>query len=596
MVAIGSAVSIGIHLLLFWPRPERTLRQMRRAFAERSRVVLDAAIDLLANEAGSAREQQRLLHAIADLEEIGLVLDAHLAGWSWGLDSATADRVHQTVFDQEAAYHAVARAVIEVAGQQPTDTSRQLIANALSTVRSGDLASARMQVASLVTVGHAALDESAPRPGVPRARLIADYHAAVALHDLVGSLADVGVPLVAFRPTVRTAGGMLLRSGPSAVVAQRSNTTAPRGWRFPPDIRHRAGRMLVATSAAAIVGNLLSPDRWYWAFFAAFFVMTAANTAAEHMRAAVDRALGTTAGVLLGMVIAHLLADAPIVSFGVFFVAAGAGFYFQRWSIMLNALAITVMVTQLYVQLHTYTDRLLLTRMTETAVGAVIAIVVSLTVYRVRTSDVAQTAVFRYLDALAQVAGNTTAHLAGVQLSTELRSDVRALQDIQRQLSDTVLLPTAFGRQARTVGALALLGAITNDATRVARHADSFPPLDGELREEMLTVGTHLSAQIDDIRQALTSGHAAAREYSAALDALDSELRSRTETLAREQLSAVRELALLNEHLLELAESIAAPTSVPPGRREIVRPLPNLSASIALVSRNPLTHEASSSK
>jgi uncharacterized membrane protein YgaE (UPF0421/DUF939 family) len=79
--------------------------------------------------------------------------------------------------------------------------------------------------------------------------------------------------------------------------------------------------MLAATGLAVAVGYAIAPNRWFWPFFAAFAVMAAANTAAEHVRAAIERAVGTACGVAVGVVAAHAFERQPVLSFGLLFAA-----------------------------------------------------------------------------------------------------------------------------------------------------------------------------------------------------------------------------------------------------------------------------------
>lgn len=572
MAATGTAVSIAIHLLMFWPRPMRTLRGMRAAFHDQGAIVLAAAVDELSRS--GPRTRQRLVDAVRGLGETGLVLDAQLAAGDTGLDASAIDRIHQLAFDQEAAYYGVVRAILALDAATADAAVRGAAVEALGALRAGDPPRARGGVAGLLQSTDAALRSANE---LERADRLAEYHLAVGLHDLVEAV-DAGdrVSLASFRPTVRAAAGALLGSGPATVATIRSGAPISR-WRvFPPDIWQPAARMLIATSAAVVVGNLVSDVRWYWAFFGAFSVLSAANTAAEHLRSAIERAIGTAVGVVLAIGLAHVMGDLPVVSFALMFATIGVAFYVRRGSVAVNAAAMTLMVAQLYNQLHTYTDRVLVLRVEETAIGVAIAIVVSLTVFRVRTVHVAATATSLYLDALARLIDNTTSHLHGGRPSAELRSDVRSLQDICHQLFATVVGPTAIGRDRRTPLEISLMGAIGADAARVAQRSDLVERLDGDLAADVAAVGADLTGKVAAVR-AIADGRDASVPAPSA--ALDRRLRGAQQPAEIASLTVVRELAVLDEHLIELAEAFGATGSAERTGREIVRPRPRLSYS-----------------
>ena len=78
-------------------------------------------------------------------------------------------------------------------------------------------------------------------------------------------------------------------------------------------------QVAVATSAATILGELISPDRWYWAVLTAFLVFTGVSTRGEILTRAGHRIVGTIAGVVAGVLLAALVGHNPPVQI----VAAG---------------------------------------------------------------------------------------------------------------------------------------------------------------------------------------------------------------------------------------------------------------------------------
>ena len=72
-------------------------------------------------------------------------------------------------------------------------------------------------------------------------------------------------------------------------------------------------QVAVATSAATILGELISPDRWYWAVLTAFLVFTGVSTRGEILTRAGHRIVGTIAGVVAGVLLAALVGHNPPV-------------------------------------------------------------------------------------------------------------------------------------------------------------------------------------------------------------------------------------------------------------------------------------------
>src|SRR5258705_4846890 len=77
--------------------------------------------------------------------------------------------------------------------------------------------------------------------------------------------------------------------------------------------RRAAIQVAVATSAATILGELISPNRWYWAVLTAFLVFTGVSTRGEILTRAGHRIVGTIAGVVAGVLLATVVGHNPPV-------------------------------------------------------------------------------------------------------------------------------------------------------------------------------------------------------------------------------------------------------------------------------------------
>ncbi len=167
-----------------------------------------------------------------------------------------------------------------------------------------------------------------------------------------------------FQPQVATFGGWL--PGSAAIAGAASQERGGSGLieriRLAPYARI-AIQMGIAVGGAIIAGDALSGRRFYWAVIAAFITFMGANTAGEQMRKSVFRVAGTVVGVIVGAVLAHLVGDVVWLQIVVVLVSLFLGLYLFRVNYAFMTIGITVMVSQLYVELDEFSNSLLLLRL-----------------------------------------------------------------------------------------------------------------------------------------------------------------------------------------------------------------------------------------
>jgi uncharacterized membrane protein YccC len=93
---------------------------------------------------------------------------------------------------------------------------------------------------------------------------------------------------------------------------------------------------------------------------AAFITFMGANTSGEQIRKAVFRVAGTVAGIGAGSLLATAIGHHTYWSITVILAALFLGIYLLRINYAFMAIAITVLVSQLYVQLNEFSNALLL--------------------------------------------------------------------------------------------------------------------------------------------------------------------------------------------------------------------------------------------
>jgi Fusaric acid resistance protein-like len=521
-VAIGAAGLIAVHFALFRPRPQTAVRRMQRSYAARARALASQVSELYeatarsgkptGNQTGERRLQRHLLR----LNEAALLIDAQLnspaavpPGWS-------AAALHQRLFDAEAALSNVARFALTLARRPLPERVRALVAAALRGARDGDLAVVCDAAAAIREL----LDERDPD-------VAADDR--VLLHRFASSVTDLATALRAFRlypasqppddaadegfqPQVATFAGWLPGSAFVAGTAsqERHGGGLIERIRLAPYARI-AIQMGVAVGGAILAGDAMSGRRFYWAVIAAFITFMGANTAGEQLRKGIFRVAGTFIGVIVGSVLAHLVGDRVWLQILVVLVSLFLGLYLFRINYAFMTIGITVLVSQLYVELDELSNQLLVLRLGETAVGAGVAIVTVLLVLPLRVGRVARVAARQQLEALADLADRCLDRLAdpasGVGSDLELRASARRADAAYQELASTVrpMRTPLFGSLAsRITGFMATSAAARHYARNLVLDAATrYADLDAASVAALAVARQRLADSVGAVTEAL---------------------------------------------------------------------------------------------
>ena len=526
-IALGAAVTIVVHFALFRPRPEVAVRRMQRSYTVRARDLASDIAELFEARVRSGktkdsnqRADRQLQRQLLRLNEAALLIDAQLstpaaipAGWS-------AATLHQRLFDAEVGLGNVARFAMVIAGGEYPAQVTGLVSDALAGIRDADFAAVLDATAALRRV----LDDR----DVERSGLTPDGR--VVLHRFATSVADFAVALRAFRQypdgqppddaadgefttPVATFGGWL--PGSAAVAGAASQERGGSGLieriRLAPYARI-AIQMGVAVGLAIIAGDALSGRRFYWAVIAAFITFMGANTAGEQIRKSFFRIAGTFVGVIVGAVLAHLVGDRVLLQLVVVLVSLFLGLYLFRINYAFMTIGITVMVSQLYVELGEFSNALLVLRLEETAIGAGVAIATVLLVLPLHVGRVARVAARQQLEALGDLIDRCLARLADPASATgsdlELRASARRVDVAHQAMAATTrpMRTPLFGQLASRVAGFA---ATTDAARHYARNllldaSTRCPALDAPAASELAAAGHQLDASIAAITAALT--------------------------------------------------------------------------------------------
>ena len=542
-IAIGAAGTIAVHFIFFWPRPEAAMRRMQRSYEARARALASEVAELYAattqagQPADDQRDERQLQRQLLRLNEAALLIDAQLnnpaavpAGWH-------AAALHQRLFDAEVALSNVARFALALARRPLPRRVQALIAEGLRAARDGDRVAACDTAAAIEAV----LETHDPqRTGVgPDDRIL--------LHRLAMSVTDLATALGAFRrypaseppddaalgyadaPLDRTAGPL-----PPTAPAFEPQVTTFGGWlpgsafiagtasqeRGGPGLIERIRmapyarisiQMGIAAGGAILAGDALSGRRFYWAVIAAFITFMGANTAGEQLRKGLFRVAGTVIGVIVGSVLGHYVGDRVWLQIVVVLVALFLGLYLFRVNYTFMTIGITVMVSQLYVELDEFSNNLLALRLAETAVGAGVAMLTVLLVLPLHVGRVARVAARQELEALADLADRCLdrlaepASVAGSDL--ELRAAARRVDTAHQALVATVrpMRTPLYGRLAeRITGFMATAVAARNYARNLILDASTrYADLDADSAVALADARRQLADSVAAVTAAL---------------------------------------------------------------------------------------------
>jgi hypothetical protein len=504
-VCLATVVAIAVQLLFLSSRDDRTLRRLRRSFGARSRGVAAVALEMVDLSAGRERERARLIkllqRRLLRFNESALMVDAYLGRPGALPGVAGPGAVHQRIFDLELAVTNLARFAITLAATELPAGVRGPVRDGLVAI--GELDPDRTRAAGEAMLGTLTVltagDESDSQGlADPRVRILAHRFAASLLGfaEALAALraAEAGTE-VAFEPAATLVGGFLPGS---------STVSATASARLAPNVRV-AVQMCVAVTVALILGDALDGRRYYWAVIAAFVTFMGAHNAGEQLRKGSLRVIGTVAGVLIGAVLAHLVGPHVGAALAVIMAALFLGMLLMRSSYAFFVVAMTIAVSQLYVELGEYSDSLLLLRLEETAVGAGAALLTVLLVAPLRTGRVVRVATSEYLTELTSLAETASARLLGTEDAAAVRAAARRLDVAYQALMAALsvrgvpLLPMPSSRVQFAAG----LSASRNYARNLLGDAPCGAGFSSP-RAEALTLATGtLASSIAEITSAL---------------------------------------------------------------------------------------------
>lgn len=389
MLGLGTAdlwaglVAAGVGLVCSWaanllpgPSLHRRLTSGIAAVSERTGSLLSTMLDLVSSGRGDPRLVRILRHELASLQAAAEVTAGRLDGAvTPGLSADRALALRVRIFDVQLAAENLAALVPVVGGVALTIDQRATL--------SAELADAQTHVASYrPRPGHDASPASPPPPmadAPPPAGWPADARrtrAAIAeLRGAVDRLQDV-------REHADAAIDHRIEFPDAAASAAGALTTA--GERTPATASGRlAVQAGISTGLALLLGSFVSTSHQYWAAMPAFSVLSGSD--GETRTKAMQRVLATLAGATVAFGLAILAGHSPAVAFPLLIASAFFIAFLRPIASVWTVFWQTMLLATMYDVLGTLSVETIQVRVVETAIGAIVAVVVSAVILPTRT-------------------------------------------------------------------------------------------------------------------------------------------------------------------------------------------------------------------
>lgn len=188
-------------------------------------------------------------------------------------------------------------------------------------------------------------------------------------------------------------------------------------------------QVAVATSAATILGELISPDRWYWAVLTAFLVFTGVSTRGEILTRVGHRLVGTVAGVVAGVLLATLVGHHPLVQMIVLVTCVFCAFYLVTVAYAWLTFFVTVLLAMLYGLLGNFSVEVLELRIAETAAGGVVGIASAYLIFSTGTRSTFVQKVDDYLQRMTDLIDAAIESIVAPGGETDLVAETRRLDN-----------------------------------------------------------------------------------------------------------------------------------------------------------------------
>jgi hypothetical protein len=390
---VAAVLNLLVRFVLLRPNPHAVLRRVVGDIRWRIARMLGVVAWVIAAAHPDPAASEALRRHVARLKEAVLLAEDQIGSISQaGADAAAGSPLGMRLFMLELAAEALAQLAVQV---QPAP-DRPAIAR-LAALQQVLRSSAGGVFGWLPSIWYRAIGRSrevGDRPPTP-----ADPRIARAIQRLEAANADM--------PDTEDMVAAAQTDAPVSPV-QPASDPSPQPWLSP--VLRDAIQVTVASAAAIGLGEMVSPHRWYWGVIATFVMFTGTGPRGVTVTKALQRMVGTVAGVAIGLLLAGAVAGKTVL---ILALALGADFLaFQAFQTSYGVMMfwITVMLSLLYAFLGKFSISLLTLRLEETGIGIAAGIVIALLLLPSRTRDAMRQAAGTFLatlDTALQVVSGT---------------------------------------------------------------------------------------------------------------------------------------------------------------------------------------------
>ncbi|KXF49403.1 fusaric acid resistance protein [Rhodococcus sp. SC4] len=528
-IVVGIGISLLVRTVILPDRPGLELKRLVRALRA-------ASIDVL--EVSSNRGDRNLDLLRKKLDRLGstaLMIDDWLdRNDAAQLLSVTNDDLSVRIFDAQIATEQLVSALWALDPNKSWPNSLGQVTTALGSCLQNNPSDDQLRAARRIAAAAAGKSDPSTRAGIATGAAMRAVQAHIAIHHITSN-------------ALRTESEP--RKKPDEVEEMDTGLN--------PSTK-AAIQVAVATSAATILGELISPDRWYWAVLTAFLVFTGASTRGEILSRAGHRVVGTIAGVLGGVVLSALVGNNQQLQLLLLVVCVFFAFYLVTVAYALLSFFVTVMLAMLYGLLGTFSIEVLELRIYETAAGGLVGIAAAYFIFSTGTRSTLISKIEDYLDQMSAIIDTGIGAVVQPGHETHLVADMRKLDNALKDLV-TAGKPLEMGPTTRTRrGAKRLLRIMTvsnrssHALARAGVSASRGEPDSGpsqETAKALRQAADVTKATIADVKRALTGEHVEPPEKLTETSAPDVMLQSTT--TPGPVRSAVRSLSTLNRTMGE---------------------------------------------
>ena len=528
-IVCGVALSILVRTVILPDRPGLEVKRLVRALRA-------ASIDVL--EVASNRGDRNLDLLRKRLDKLGstaLMIDDWLdRNDAAQLLSVTNDDLSVRIFDAQIATEQLVSALWALDPKNAWPDSLGQATTALGSCLQNNPSEDQLRAARRLAAAAADRADSSTQAGIATAVAMRAVQAHIAIHHIASNA---------------------LKSAPVPEEKPEKVDDEPTGLN--PSTK-AAIQVAVATSAATVLGEIISPDRWYWAVLTAFLVFTGASTRGEILSRAGHRVVGTIAGVVAGVLLAALVGNNQPLQLLLLVVCVFFAFYLVTVAYALLSFFITVMLAMLYGLLGTFSIEVLELRIYETAAGGLVGIASAYFIFSTGTRTTMVDKIDDYLDLMIAIIDTSIGSVVEPGTRTDLVADMRTLDNALKDVV-TAGKPLEIGPTTRTrrgVKRLMRIMTVSNRSSHAlaragvgASRGDPSSTPSEETSRALREAADVTKATIENVKRALAGEHVEPPEKLTDTSATDVMLTGAT--TPGPVRSAVRSLGTLNRTMGE---------------------------------------------